>query len=264
MTCKVDGSALVKIGEDVREELMYSPAQLWVRRHITPKYGCPSCHEGICWACSVPRLLPGSVASPSILSHLVVSKFVDHLPLYRQEKIFASHKVEITRATLANWVTKVVESLIPLANLIRDEILSSPAIDCDETPVQALKENGVQVSKKRYMWVMGRAGPGPKALLFEYGGGRSGEVVTRLLGDYRGLLQVDGYKAYDQLYCSIVGKRLGCMAHVRRKFVAILKTISKEHRQEHPASIIVKMIGDLYEVESKIKSLDTESQRAIR
>jgi len=263
--CQIDGAALVKIGEDVREELMFKPAKLWVRRHITPKYGCPACHEGVSCACpAAPRLLPGTVASPSILSHLVVSKFVDHLPLYRQEQIFARHKVEITRATLANWIIKVGQSFIPLVNLIRDEILSSDAIQCDETPVQVLKENGIQTAKKRYMWVMGRAGPGPKAILFEYGRGRGGDVATRLLGDYKGLLQVDGYKSYDQLYYSIANRRLGCMAHVRRKFVALLKTLPKHLRHEHPAATIVKMIGKLYEIEDEIRGMPSDFRRDVR
>ena len=262
--CKSDGTALVKIGEDVREELAFCPAKFWVRRHVTPKYGCPKCHDGVICLHSQPRLLPGTVASPGVLAHLVISKYVDHLPLYRQEQIFVRHQLQITRATMAQWMIKVGVSLNPIVNLIRDEILDGAAIQCDETPVQVLKHDGVQVSKKCYMWVMGRAGPGPKAILYEYGRGRGGDVATRLLGDYRGFLQVDGYKGYDQLYCSVAGKRLGCMAHVRRKFVDVLKTIAKPHRDKHPAAPIVKLIGQLYAVEAEVREANSCFDAATR
>lgn len=251
--CKADGSALVKIGEDVREELVYQPSKLYVNRIITPKYGCPTCHEGVVCACGTKRLIPGSVASPSILANLIVSKYVDHLPLYRQEQMFARQQVELSRATLASWVIKCGQAVVPLVNLIKDTILEQPAIQCDETSILVMNKDGVKKSSKSYMWVMGRAGHGRKAVLFELGPRRDGDVAERLLGDYSGYLQTDGLRSYDNLIATTTNKRLGCMAHVRRKFVEVLKSISKSSRSEHPAANIVKLISTLYKVEEKAR-----------
>lgn len=223
--CPTDGATLVKVGEEVREEVVYRPAKFIVKRHITLKYGCPKCHEGVQCACPPKRLLPGSVASPSILANLHISKNEDHLPLYRQEKIFRRHQIELTRATLASWVIKFAAALQPLVNLIKDEILDGPTLQCDETPLMVLKRDGVQVSQKSYMWVMVSPGPPPGrrgAVLYELGPGRGGDVAERLLADYGGLVQTDGLKVYDDLALAKKGRRLGCMAHVRRKFVEML------------------------------------------
>jgi transposase len=265
-TCKTDGTVLVKIGEEVREEVVVKPARFFVMRHITPKYGCPKCHEGVICACPPKRILPGTVASPSILANLIINKYVDHLPLYRQEQIFKRHQIEITRATLATWIIKVGQALLPLVNLIKDEISDGPVIQCDETPLLVLKNDGVQISQKKYMWVMGRAGPPGfrPAVLYELGPGRGGDVAMRLLGDYEGFVQTDGLKTYDQLPVSKLGRRLGCMAHVRRRLVQILKSLPKDKRDAHPAKHAVRLIAKLYAIEEELRESTTDDFVALR
>ena len=258
MSCANDGSALVKVGEDVREELVFIHSKIIVHRHITPKYGCPKCHCGIQTAPQPKRILPGTMASPSILANIMTSKYCDHLPLYRQEEIFMRHQIEINRATMASWMIKGAQALMPLVNLIRDDVLDAPMIQCDETPLNILEKDFIHISQKSYMWVMGRYGPDRKAVVYELGPKRSGDVAQRLLGDYGGYLQTDGLKSYDQLLASVTGKRLGCMAHVRRKFVDLLKSLPKEKRSDHPAAEIVKQIGKLYRVEEWLRENPNE------
>lgn len=253
--CKTDGTKLEKIGEDVREEVSITPARIKVIRHVTLKYGCPQCHSGVTCACGPKRIIPGSVASPSILASLITNKYLDHLPLYRQEQMFKRHGIEITRATMAAWVIKTAAAVQPLVNLIKETILDGKSLQCDETPLLVLKPDGVHMSKKKYMWVMGRAGPPgtPPAVLFELGPGRSGNVASRLLGDYQGFIQTDGLKSYDQTMASLSGRRLGCMAHVRRQFANVVKSLKKDSRPSPPAAKIIKMIAELYKVEDEIR-----------
>jgi transposase len=257
--CVMDGTALVRVGEDVREELVVIPAKILVHKHVTPKYGCPKCHCGITAAEAPKRILPGTIASPSMLASLITNKYSDHLPLYRQQEIFARMQIDISRSTMASWIIKGAEGLMPLVNLIKDEILDGPSVQCDETPINILDKDHIEISQKSYMWVMGRYGPDRKSVLYELGPKRSGDVATRLLGDYPGYLQTDGLRSYDELLASVTGKRLGCMAHVRRKFVDLLKGLPKDKRSDHPAAEVVAQIAKLYKVESDLKENPTES-----
>lgn len=258
--CKNDGTVLEKIGEEVREELTMTPARIKVIRHVTPKYACSTCHDGVTCACGPKRVIPGSIASPSILASLITNKYLDHLPLYRQEQMFKRYNIEITRATMASWMIKSAQVLQPLVNLIRDSILEGSFVQCDETPLMVLKSDGVHMSKKKYMWVMGRQGPpgGRPMVLYELGPGRSGSVAERLLGDFSGYIQTDGLKSYDNISASKDGRRLGCMAHVRRGFANVLKSLSKDHRGGHPAAEIIKLISSLYQIESEIRETHTK------
>ena len=129
---------------------------------------------------------------------------------------------------------KGAHAMMPLVNLIRDDVLDGPMIQCDEIPLNILEKDHIHISQKSYMWVMGRYGPDRKAVVYELGPKRSGDVAQRLLGDYGGYLQTDGLKSYDDLLASTTGKRLGCMAHVRRKFLELLKSLPKEKRSDAP------------------------------
>lgn len=262
--CTTDGEALVRIGEETREEVKFIPSRIEVTRHVILKYACPKCHDGVKCAHAPERLLPGTVASPSLLAQVAVSKYEDHLPLYRQERIFKRHDFDITRATLASWMIKVGDALTPLVNLIRDEIFEADALQCDETPVQVLKASEDHKPKKAYMWVMSRAGPGRRAVLYDYFTSRSGKTAEELLAGYEGYIQVDGYKGYDGVYASVRGKRLGCMAHVRRKFIAVLQPLPKKSRDQHPAANIVKMMAKLYEIETRIRDESVETRTTVR
>lgn len=263
--CPHDGSALHLMGEESREDLVYVPASIKVNRHIYPKYACRQCQSAPIQAKTLPRPIPGSVASPELLAHVAISKYLDHLPLYRQEGIFLRYQVDLSRTTLANWMVHLGKLLTPLANAIREDILEGRSIQADETPIRVLTIDGEKVSKKSYIWTMARWGPEKKLIYYEFAPSRSGAVAESMLETYRGYLQVDGYKGYDALCSSrphIV--RVGCMAHIRRKFTDFLKSLPKKSRADHPAQKILTVIKSLYEIEARVRGKLAEERYAER
>ena len=164
------GCALSRIGEEVSEQLDVVPAKVQVLRHIRPKYACRAC-EGVeddgptvRIAPVVPQIIPKSIASPGLLAHVLTGKFVDHLPFYRQEKLFAGLG-GIGRAALSNWAVKAAEACMPLINLIHDEILDGRLINIDETTLQVLAEPGRAPNSTSYMWLFRRGDPVRPALI---------------------------------------------------------------------------------------------------
>ena len=190
---------LVEIKRETSEQLKFIPATVEIVRHIRPKYACPSCKEGVRIA-PMPKLpIPKSIATPSLLAHVATSKYVDGLPLYRQEKIFARLGIDVSRATLASWMVKMGDLVEPLMEKLRDEIRAGSFVQCDETPFQVLKEPGKRAQSQSYLWVMRGGTPSHPLLYYEYDPSRSGEVPKRLLRGFKGFLQTDGYEGYTAL-----------------------------------------------------------------
>jgi transposase len=175
------GAPLSCIGRDVSEKLDYVPAKVQVIRHIRLKYACKSCEgiesEGptVKIGPAPVQLLPKSIASEGLIAHLIVSKFADGLPLYRQQKIFNRLGVDLSRGTMANWVVNASRQCQPLIDLLEREIRSGPLIHIDETPYQVLNEPGRLNTSKSYMWVFKGGGEDRPALLYQYHRTRSGE-----------------------------------------------------------------------------------------
>ena len=262
--CPTDGHALHEIGREVLEEVEFIPAQINITRHITPKYGCRACEEVVVKATLPERIIPKSFASPSLLAHIAVAKYQDALPLYRQEKIFDRHQIDLSRTTMAEWMIKIGTALQPLVNQFYEDILESPVIHCDETPLKVLTINGEPSTKTSYMWVFGRWGPDKNIVCFDFAPSRSGQTASRLLAGYQGYLQVDGYGGYNELSSTENIARVGCMAHVRRKFVSYLDTIPKGARSTHWVFYLIKTIGKLYVEEALLRSVSCDSRKAAR
>ena len=216
--CPVDGTALERIGEERSEQLDFKPAVVRVIRHIRPKYTCPCCHQGVKIA-SVPlALFPKSMATPSLLAHITTAKFVDGLPLYRQEAQFARLGVTLGRATMAGWMIRLGGThIVPLINLLNEQLLEQPVIHCDETRLQVLKSDRAPTAD-HWMWVRAAGPPGRRIVLFDYDASRGGAVPLRLLEGYRGILLTDGYAAYDGAVAALQLVHAGCLAHARRRF----------------------------------------------
>lgn len=264
-TCPIDGTRLVRMGEDVREEIDFIPAKIIVNQHAYLKYSCPCCTSGVHTAETIKRAIPGSVASPALIAQIATQKYLDHLPIHRQAQIFERSGLLITRATMCSWMIKLGELLLPITNIMFDDLLTSKALQCDETPLRVLKIDGVVTSKKSYIWTVARWGPGHKIIYYEFDRTRSGKVPCRLFPDFEGSLQVDGYKGYDRLFATYPRiKRIGCMAHVRRGFADLLKTLKKVHRSRHPANKIIKVIRELYDIEDQLRGQDPEQRQTIR
>lgn len=257
--CPHDGSPLKEIGEEVSEQMEIIPAKIQVIKTIRKKYACPCCDEGLKTAPAPTVLLPKSMASPSLIAYIITAKYTDALPLYRQEMMFARIGAVITRQTMARWMIKVSEKLIPLYNLLQDSLLARNYIQMDETRVQVLKEDGKKATSKSYMWIRHAPGYNP-IVLYDYDPTRSREVPMRLLEGFSGYLQCDGYDAYQRA-CNEYGlNRLGCMDHCRRKFYEAFKTSGGKGIGKKGITILKK----LYKVEEKIKDFSPEEKKRVR
>jgi transposase len=259
--CPHDGTALERIGEEVSEQLDVIPAKVQVLRHIRPKYACPCCRQGIKTAPMPPQPIPKSIASPALLAHVCTAKYADALPLYRQEDILRRAGIELPRATLANWMLKLGELVVPLINLLRDTVLECGVVQMDETTVQVLKEQNKAASTKSYMWVQRGGPPGKPVILFDYDPSRSGTVPVRLLDGFSGFLQCDGYEGY-----SAVGKRedivlVGCWAHARRKFDEAIKAQGKKGKAKAGrATTGLAFIQKLYRIEKLAREVSAQER----
>jgi transposase len=245
--CAADGATLERIGEEISEQLDYQPAKIRVIRNIRPKYACPCCRQGIKIAPVPSMLFPKSMATPALLAQITTAKFVDHVPLYRQETQFGRLRVCLGRATMAGWMIRLgATHVVPIINLLVDRLLEAPLIHCDETRLQVLN-SGKAPTADHWMWVRAAGPPGRRIILFDYDPSRGGAVPRRLLEGYRGILLTDGYEAYAKVALALGLVHAGCMAHARRAFDEAHKaqpTAGPSH-----AKIALDFIRELYRIE---------------
>ena len=262
---------LVEIGRETADQLKFIPATVAIVRHIRPKYACPKCKDGVRIA-AMPKLpIPKSLATPSLLAHVATSKYVDALPLYRQEKIFARLGVDLARGTLASWMVKMGELVEALVERVRNEIRSGSFVQADETPFQVLKEPGKSPQSQSYLWVL-RGGVREHPLVYyEYDPSRSAEVPKRLLRGFQGFLQTDGYEGYTALGAEPGIVHVGCWAHTRRKFDEALRGQGKSKKKgakrtakESRARQALSQIQALYRIERELKEASPEERHAER
>lgn len=250
------------IGEEVSEQLEIVPMQIRVIKHVRKVYGCRDCETAPVTADKPAQLIEKSMASPSVLAMLLTTKYVDGLPLHRFEKVLGRHGIDIPRQTLARWVIQCGEHFQPLLNLMRDSLLASRVIHCDETRVQVLKEPDREPSSQSWMWVQTGGPPDKPVILFDYSTSRSQEVPTRLLDGYCGYLMTDDYAGYNALGAQDGVERLGCWAHARRKFVEAQKVQPKGKTGR--ADIALKLISKLYGIEIAYKESSDEGRKKGR
>ncbi|WP_122445951.1 IS66 family transposase, partial [Pseudomonas viridiflava] len=259
LTC-VCGCRKHAIGEEVSEQLEIVPMQIRVIKHVRKVYGCRDCETAPVAADKPAQLIEKSMASPSVLAMLLTTKYVDGLPLHRFEKVLGRHGIDIPRQTLARWVIQCGEHLQPLLNLMRDRLLESRVIHCDETRVQMLKEPDRELSSQSWMWLQTGGPPDRPVILFDYSTSRAQEVPTRLLEGYRGYVMTDDYAGYNALGAQDGVERLGCWAHARRKFVEAQKVQPKGKTGR--ADIALNLINKLYGIERDLKA-SSDADRKI-
>lgn len=247
------------IGDEITEKLEITPAKVTVKRYVRKKYAPVDDNKDFKIALLPPQLLPKTMASASLISYIIVSKYEDALPLYRQEKIFSRISADLTRQTMARWLIDVSKKLIPLYNLLEERLLDRKYLQMDETPTQVLKEKNKKATSKSYMWVRYSPGDNP-IVLYDYDPTRKGEVPVRLLAGFKGYLQVDGYKGYDRVCKENKLLRLGCWDHCRRKFFEASKTSNGKGIGKKGLDKIKK----LYKIEETIKNLLKEEKEKIR
>jgi transposase len=198
------------------------------------------------------QLLPKTMASATLLACLLTAKYVDGLPFYRQEKQFTRIGVDLSRATMSNWAIRLADRCKPLWEMMQKESRSGPVIQIDETTIQVMREKGRANQTKSYMWVMRGGPPDAPVVIFQYEPGRAGAFVKAWLGDYRGVVQTDGYRGYNFLDEEDGVAHAACMAHVRRKFAEVCK-IGGKKRKPGLADQAVSLLKKLYKVEKEAR-----------
>jgi transposase len=256
--CGQCGKDLIKIGEDISEQLDVEPARFFVHRHIRPQYACRAC-ETISAAPIPPAVIDGGMAAPGLLTWVMTSKFLDHLPLYRLEQIAARQQVPLARSTLAEWVGRVGVALQPLVDRLTVLLRERSVLHADETPVAQL-DPGAGKTRKAYLWAYrsNDLEPGPPILVFDYQPGRQGAHARNFLDGWRGHLMVDDYAGYKALFAHGLTE-LACLAHARRKFFDLHAA-----NQSPIAAEALRRVGELYEVERQAQGMDAVGRRQLR
>lgn len=261
------GREMKPIGQEITERFRIIPQQIVVERHIRKKYAC-ECEgvdtegkEGAIRIASMPKqLIPKSMATPSLLAYILIGKFADALPFYRQEKIFQRIGIDLPRQTMCRWSATIYEKCKPLLEIMDKDIREGPLICMDETPVQVLNEGDRKKRTNSYMWVS-RGGSRDRLILkYNYFANRSVEFIKEYLKEYKGYIQCDGYSVYKMAGEKKEITLVGCWAHARRKFIEVTKAAKNK-----PGSYEgLRYIQELYKIERECKDKGAEEIKELR
>lgn len=266
--CPCGCGEMKRIGEDRSERLDIIPAQFQVIVTIRPKYACQSCADKVVQASAPAYLIEGALPSEGTIAHVIVSKYADHLPLYRQSQIYARSGLDLHRSTLAGWVGKAAFHLRPIFDHMADHLKSSGKLFMDETTAPVL-DPGRGKTKTGYLWAIARDdrgwnGSDPPCVVFNYAPGRGGKYAEGFLKGFNGILQVDGYAGYNRLTRS--GREGGdplvlayCWAHARRKLYDLAEKSGSEIANEG-----LKQIAELYRIEAEIRGQSPAERLRLR
>lgn len=256
--CCECGCQMQRMGKMVTEQLDFKPAELFVKEHIRFKYSCRGCQK-IKVAALPPQPIDKGLPGPGLLAEIIINKYQDSLPLYRQEHRFKRHGIELTRSTLCDWVMQSGFLLEPIVQLMRtDALLPGKRIFTDDTPVPVLAKGKTH---KGRMWVyIGGKQDEPNCVIYNYTPTRSQTGPVTFLQGYKGYLQADAYSGYDILYKTKEIIEVACMAHARRKFFEIT-LVAKEPGL---ADTALEFIGKLYEIERRGRSLSVYERKFFR
>jgi transposase len=252
------GQPMVRVGEDVSERLDMVPAQFFVQRQIRGKWVCRCC-QILVQEPAAPQVFDNALPTPGLQAHTVVSRFVDHVPYYRQEQINARSGVHTPRSTLAAWSGQTGAQLMPLFDAHRAFVLSSPVVHADETPISLL-DPGAGKTARAYMWAYARgAFESEPGVVFDFCVGRGGKYPQAFLGEWTGTLVVDAYSGYDAALSLYGRSRAYCLAHARRKFDELVKA-----RASSVAAQAIEHIARLYRIEADARDLTTQQRLQMR
>ncbi len=263
--CQACGRMLREIGQDVSEVLDYEPGSFHVVRHVRPRLACSGC-KTITQAAAPSRPVERGMAGAGLLAHVLVGKYADSLPLYRQCQIYAREGVMLERSTLTDWVGQAARLLTPLAQAISRHVLRADKIHGDDTPIRVLGGKGSKAKTGR-LWVYVRddrpgAGQAPPAVWFQYSASRHGEHPARHLKEWQGILQADAFAGYNQLYAAGRIVEAACWSHARRKLWDI-------HERQHklPGTLAhqgLERIAKIFKIEAEIRGCSVLRRRRVR
>lgn len=253
------GCQMQRIGEDVAEKLDYTPGVAQVERHVRGKWACRQC-ETLTQAPVPAHVIDKGLATTGLLAHVLVAKYADHLPLYRQQAIFERAGAKLATSTLADWVGVWGVRLQPLVDALREALLARPVLHADETPIQVLRPDTGKKAHRAYLWAYA---PGVfedlKAVVYDFAPSRAGEHARAFLGDWRGSLVTDDYAGYKKTFNQDGVTEIGCMAHARRKFFDLHVA-----NQSQIARQALDYIGEIYDIERDAKALDPDDRWRLR
>ena len=260
--CPDCGGALKDLGEDVSEMLELEPVRFKVLRVVRPKLACASC-DTIVQAPAPPRPIERGMAGPGLLAHVLVGKYGDHVPLYRQAEIYAREGVDLNRSLLAQWVGQTTALLAPLTDALRTHVIAADVVHADDTPIPVLTP-GRGTTKTGRLWTYVRderpaGGEVAPAVWFAFSPDRKGEHPEQHLEDFTGVLQADGYAGFSKLYQSGRVHEAACWAHVRRKFFDLF-----DANKSTVAGEALDRIAALYAIEKQIRGQPPDERRAVR
>ena len=249
-----DVSGCKKIGEEVTEELEYEPGKLFVNRYVRPKYAKPG-NEGIITAPIIDRPLPKAIAGAGLLSQIVIDKYVDHLPLYRQMERFKREGIILPYSTITDWVSGTCKLILPLYDALKMLVTQSNYLHADESPIKVLDKDKKGETHRGYFWVYHNSIE--RTVLFDYQAGRGREGPQNILKDFKGHLQTDGYAVYEFFKEKEDVTVLHCMAHARRMFYAALAN------DKARAAYALEQFGLLYAIERKAKEQSFTAEQLL-
>jgi transposase len=267
-TCPCGCGPMTMIGEDVSERLDVIPAQFRVLVTRRPKYACRRCSGVVAQAHAPEHVVPGGLPTEALIAQVIVAKFGDHVPFYRQAEIYARQGIALDRATLGNWAGRACFHLQPIADHMSNRLASADRLFMDETTAPVL-DPGRGRTKKGYFWAIasddrGHGGPSPPVVLFRYAPGRSGAYAERFLSGYHGrFLQCDGYDGYELL--TRINRDEGpwtlvhCWSHLRRRFVKLMR-----NTRSPIAEMAIRHIAALYAIEADVRGHAPEARLAVR
>jgi transposase len=266
--CPCGCGEMAKIGEDVSERLDVVPAQLRVLVTRRPKYACRRCAGAVAQAQAPEHVVPGGLPTEALIAQLIVAKFGDHLPFYRQTEIYARQGIRLDRASLGNWAGRACFHLQPIAEHMRRHLAGADRLFMDETTAPVLDPGRGQI-RKGFFWAIaaddrGHGGPAPPVVLFRYAPGRGGAHAERFLQGFRGrFLQCDGYDGYERLTRSERPEGpwalVHCWSHLRRRFVKQMR-----NTKSPIAEAAVRHIATLYAIEARVRGMAPAARRAAR
>jgi len=259
--CPETAKPLKQIGWEISEKLEYRPGKLLVNVYKRPKYASPdsmaSGEVGIIIAPMPDHPILKCKADVGLLSHIIVSKFADHLPLYRQDGIFEREGVTIPRATQTSWLLQTYEAIRPLGEVLKEAALARDILFTDDSIIPLLVKGNGRVKKAR-LWVYVRGGPGPPLTVFDFSRDRSKKRPLTFLDGYKGYIHADAYSGYDELFRKEGVIEVGCWVHARRKFDEAVSSRPKE------ATDIMARIAQLYQVETVCKEMESGDRCKVR
>jgi transposase len=255
--CACCGQPMECIGEDVTRELEYQPAILQAHVHVRPKYACRHCREGVVTAPLPARPIPGGIAGPGLLAEVIVSKFSDHLPLYRLEDILVRYGVYLSRSTLCDWVKSIAGLLQPLYDLQRQLVLQSSVMWTDDTYITVL--GGREGSFRGYFWTYIGDEQHPYSV-YDFTNSRTRAGPTKFLEHYVGYLHADAYTGYDAMFLDVASgvQEVACWAHARRKFFDAIGSYPREAHQ------VLEWIWQLSDIEDRARPWSAEARQQLR